>query len=227
MHGVCSGVPVWLLTWDLEWSCIWSADNHDVIQIVPSFVCHDSISLVQKDHPRLRGHLTPRDAQTVTLPSTSALSLWKSSPEPGMRSEFPLCASWCSASLRTVLTAEICEGGSSSWSLSVFSDVQVKETTLWPWTEHDHSLYSLSITLIRTTWEKHSHLLELSGLRLWSWAVLQAKSSSAFPGHSQTNSREINEPSSDLSCICGLVPYPSYINQSYPAQESQLGFGPN
>lgn len=75
VHGVCSGVPVWLLTWDLEWSCIWSADNHDVTQIVPSFVCHDSISLAQKDHPRLRGHLTPRDAQTVTLPSTSALSL--------------------------------------------------------------------------------------------------------------------------------------------------------
>lgn len=87
---------------------MWYRLNH-------SFVCHDTISLAQKDHSRLRGHLTPRDAQTVTLPSTSALSLWKISPMPGMRSEFPLCASWCNPSLRTALTGEICEGGSSSW----------------------------------------------------------------------------------------------------------------
>ena len=77
-------------------------------------MCHNTISLAQKDHPRLRGYLTPRDVQTVTLPSTFALSLGKISRLAGMRREFPIRTSWCNASFRTVLTGEVCEGGNSS-----------------------------------------------------------------------------------------------------------------
>lgn len=121
LNGVASGVLKIVL---------WCRLNH-------SSVSHDTISLAQKDHPRLRGHLTPRDAQTVTLPSTSALSLWKISPVPGMRSEFPLCANWCNPSLRTVVTAEIYEGGSSSWSfVSFFRCVgkQIVDSVTLNWT---------------------------------------------------------------------------------------------
>lgn len=40
-------------------------------------VCHNTISIAQKDHLRLRGYLTPRNVQIVTLPSPLALSLCK------------------------------------------------------------------------------------------------------------------------------------------------------
>lgn len=77
-HGACcvQGCLFWVLTLvhltkvesGVLKTVMWCRWSH-------SFVCHGTISLTQKDHLRLRGYLPPRDVQTVTLPSTLALSL--------------------------------------------------------------------------------------------------------------------------------------------------------
>lgn len=118
MHAVYSEVLFWVVTL-VQLSGVGAGVLKIVIvmwrRLSDSFVCHDTISLAQKDHPKLRGYLTPRDVQTVTLPSTLALSLWKISHLAGMRHEFPIHTSWCYASFSTLLTGEICEGSNSSW----------------------------------------------------------------------------------------------------------------
>lgn len=118
VHAVCSEVSVWVINlglWmELHLGCWKSWCDTD--WTTP--LC----AMTQFLWPRQ----TIQGWEVIWLPGMHRLYLchlqvlWKISLVPGMRSEFPLCASWCNPSLRTVLTGEICERGSSSWSFISF-----------------------------------------------------------------------------------------------------------